>query len=383
MQTIGERLDRNRGIGPGFDFLRVALAMLVVFNHSFLLLDGNYDFVNKYGLKYFFAAIVPMFFALSGFLISGSAQRLRLKDFLLNRSMRIVPALAVDIMVSALIIGPLFTTYSLQDYFSDKSFQYYFANIIGSMHYILPGVFLDNPFFAWVNGSLWTVPYEIGCYILMAMLILTGSIKSKSRTAFSCLFFTFIFFALQLYYHNDPSPPVEKSVLGNYLDNFTDIEHSLLYFNFLAGVLFFVFRDKIPYSGKLALVSTVLMFVSKYIQEPFSFSLSVAYLAVYIGLLDIPKLPLYSRGDYSYGIYLYGFPIQQALVCLFPGKFNVITHFLLSVILVTGVAMFSWHCIEKPVLSLRKKFSFTARKGDENASQPAPVQPVITPSQHP
>src|SRR3954462_12564650 len=128
METVGKRLDRYRGIGPGFDFLRVALAMLVVFNHSFLVLMGNFDYLDQHKLWTVFGAVVPMFFALSGFLISGSAQRLRLKDFLLNRSLRILPALAVDIMVSALIIGTAFTTFSLHDYFSGKDFHHYFAN---------------------------------------------------------------------------------------------------------------------------------------------------------------------------------------------------------------------------------------------------------------
>jgi peptidoglycan/LPS O-acetylase OafA/YrhL len=382
MQTIGERLERNRGIGPGFDFLRVALAMLVVFNHSFLLLDGNFDYINRHGLSYLFGVVVPMFFALSGFLISGSAQRLKLKDFLLNRSMRIVPALAVDIAVSALILGPLFTTLSLHDYFTGQDFQAYFANIIGFIHYTLPGVFAENPFADRVNGSLWTVPYEIGCYILMSLLIFTGSIKSKPQIVFFCVFFTVIFCSLHVYYDSHPSPFAAGSVLGNYLGNFVELQGSVVYFNFLAGVVVFVFRDSIPYSGKLALASIATIVFSEFVHDLYFFTLAIAYLTVYVGLLDIPKMPLYSRGDYSYGIYLYAFPIQQALLCLFPGKFTVITHFLLSTALVTGVAMFSWHCIEKPVLSLRKKFSFTARKGDA-VPQPALVQPVTEPAAAP
>lgn len=371
MQTIGQRLERYRGIGPGFDFLRVALAMLVVLNHSFLLLDGNFDYINKYGLWYVFGVVVPMFFALSGFLISGSAQRLKLKDFILNRSLRIVPALAVDIMISALIIGPLFTAFSLHDYFRGNDFHRYFGNIIGYIHYQLPGVFLHNPLARRVNGSLWTVPLEIGCYILMSLLMLTGSLKSKPRTVFACIAFTVIFCALHIF----PWPFAKGSMLGNYLGNFFSDRGSVLYFNFLAGILMFVCRGSIPYSGKLALASVVLIGISQYVHDVYFFTLSTAYLTVYIGLTEIPKLPLYSRGDYSYGIYLYGFPLQQALICLFPHKFNVITHYLLSVVLVTFVAMFSWHCIEKPVLSVRKKFSFTARKGDASPQQ-VPVQAV-------
>ena len=97
-----------------------------------------------------------------------------LKDFLLNRSIRIVPALAIDIFVSALLLGPLLTTKPLPEYFSGKEFSHYFLNIIGFIHYELPGVFDSNPFAHQVNGSLWTVPYEIGCYALMSGLILFG-----------------------------------------------------------------------------------------------------------------------------------------------------------------------------------------------------------------
>ena len=179
MKSIGSVLDNYKGIGPGFDFLRVMLAVTIVFTHSFLLVDGSYATVDRYRLWAIFGAAMPMFFALSGFLITGSAGRLKLRDFLINRSLRIVPALAVDIFVSALVIGTLCTTQPLHDYFSDKKFAHYFLNIIGFIHYELPGVFIANPFPGQVNGSLWTVPFEIGCYAIMSCLIIFGAVKSK------------------------------------------------------------------------------------------------------------------------------------------------------------------------------------------------------------
>ena len=116
-KTFGHVLAAHRGLGPGFDFLRIALAFSIVLAHSFLL-TGNDEFFRSTPLWFAEYALVPMFFALSGFLIAGSAQRLSLKNFLLNRGLRIVPALAVDIVVCALIIGPLLTPVALSAYFS-------------------------------------------------------------------------------------------------------------------------------------------------------------------------------------------------------------------------------------------------------------------------
>ena len=372
MKSIGSVLDNYKGIGPGFDFLRVMLAVTIVFNHSFLLVDGSYATVDRYRLWAIFGAAMPMFFALSGFLITGSAGRLKLRDFLINRSLRIVPALAVDIFVSALVIGTLCTTQPLHDYFSDKKFAHYFLNIIGFIHYELPGVFIANPFPGQVNGSLWTVPFEIGCYAIMSCLIIFGAVKSKNRMIAAALGFTVFYYALYFYM---PAIVPENSLL-KYVYNFVSERGNFLYFYFITGALVYVFRYQIPYSGKLAVVASMLVLFSGLElmalggAKPLLLALPVSYLIAYIGLQPIPKLPLYSRGDYSYGIYLYAYPLQQLLVLLFPGRFSVIPHFICSTLLVTIVAMISWHGVEKPILRIRKKFSFTARKGDANIALP-------------
>jgi len=371
--TIGSKLDETKGIGPGFDFLRVMLAMMVVFNHSFLIVEGSYNTVDKYRLWAIFGATMPLFFALSGFLITGSAQRLKLKDFLLNRSLRIVPALAVDIFVAALVIGSITTTTSLHDYFTDRQFLHYFLNIVGFIHYELPGVFLSNPFPNQVNGSLWTVPFEIGCYAIMSGLIIIGAVKSRIRMVSAAIGFTVLYYGL--YFTVSPFSP--DSAFHNYINNFLSERGNYLYFDFIAGSLVYVFRYQIPYSRELAFASAGLVLVNGLgilplgVTKPMVLALPFGYIIAFLGLQPIPKIPLYSRGDYSYGIYLYAYPLQQLLVLLFPGRFSVVPHFICSTILVTCVAMVSWHCVEKPILKLRKKFSFTARKGDDTPTLPA------------
>ena len=97
-----------------------------------------------------------MFFALSGFLVAGSMERTpKLSQFLTLRIIRLVPALAVEVLLCALILGPLVTNKPLWDYFAAPEFWAYFRNIVGDVHFTLPGVFEDNKLPRIVNASLW------------------------------------------------------------------------------------------------------------------------------------------------------------------------------------------------------------------------------------
>ncbi len=363
MRTIGSVLEANRGIGKGFDFLRIFLATLIVLNHSFLIVDGDYNAITSYKLWPLFSSIVPMFFALSGFLITGSAQRLKLKDFLINRGIRIVPALTVDIVVATLLIGTFLTTEPLPGYFADRRFSHYFLNVVGFIHYELPGVFASNPDKATVNGSLWTIPFEIGCYALMSMAIISGCIKTRRRMLMSFFAFLVGYYLLHAMVPDlTPDTPVH-----NYVNGFITARGGSgnLYFYFVAGSCLYVFKDSIPVSLPLAVLAGAVVefngFVSLESARVLVLAFPIAYLTAYIGLLPIPKLPLYSKGDYSYGVYLYAYPLQQSLVALLPGRFTILSHFVCSMVVTTCVAMLSWHCIEKPILRLRKRFSFAAR----------------------
>jgi hypothetical protein len=98
--------------------------------------------------------------------------------FLTLRAVRIFPALFCEVTISALILGPMLTTFSLQKYFSDLKFYTYFLNVIGRIHYYLPGLFLDNPFPQNVNNQLWTIPFELECYIAITILALLWAWRS-------------------------------------------------------------------------------------------------------------------------------------------------------------------------------------------------------------
>ena len=168
-RTFGSVLDLYSGKGPGFDLIRVALSISVLCFHS-LSLTGQPDWAEISG--YPAAVILPAFFAVSGFLVIASAIRTgSLATFLIFRGLRILPALSVEVMITALILGPFATTLKWTEYFTDREFFLYFQNIIGNVHYFLPGVFTTNPERA-VNGSLWTIRPEIFCYLTLAILMI-------------------------------------------------------------------------------------------------------------------------------------------------------------------------------------------------------------------
>ena len=155
MQTLGSALDEQKGFAQGFDFLRIFLATSIIGWHA-AKLSGHVEMARTSVFWFSECLLVPMFFALSGFLVAGSSMRLSTKDFVLNRAARILPALFADIVFAALLIGPLVTTLSAKQYFADATFFTYFLNITGWMQYFW-GVFENNPL-PEVNGALWDGP---------------------------------------------------------------------------------------------------------------------------------------------------------------------------------------------------------------------------------
>ena len=172
-QSIATILAQTRGIGQGFDSLRVILSLLVMLVHSVPIATGLASFSYRENwLRYGVFAILPMFFGLSGFLVTGSAERVKSSlKFFLQRAFRLIPALTVEVLISAIILGTLVTTLPLKEYFTHYQFWAYFGNIIGDVHFELPGVFKDNPLPDGVNGNMWTLRPEYYCYAILLGLM--------------------------------------------------------------------------------------------------------------------------------------------------------------------------------------------------------------------
>lgn len=373
MQTIGSQLNKHRGIGPGFDLVRVGLATLVVLWHSIPIVTGG-NFADRTHFLWFGDyAILAAFFSLSGFLITGSAQRLHLGNFLLNRGLRIFPALALEITLSVFILGVIFTALPLGAYFSSPKTLHYFTNIVGLINFYLPGVFTHNPD-GQVNVSLWTVPHELGCYLIMTVLVLTQSFKHRFIAPMLAVGMVVAGLCM-LAFHIQSEGPLRVFYARG----------SQLYVGFLVGITMWLFRHQIPYSRVLAALAFVICLIVAAIGplDVFSYPLvsllaaaPLVYLTIFLGVSELPTPSLLQKGDYSYGIYLYGYPIQQSIKALFPSISSVWFHFFVSMLVIAPFSALSWHLLEKRILGLRRRFSFVARIRDTPEASAKPIDDV-------
>lgn len=350
MTSIGATLAKTKGVGPGFDAVRLFLSLSVMFWHCWPVTNGRAGPMPGPAWAFGYS-IVPMFFALSGFLVTGSAGRLNLRSFAASRALRILPALFVDTAVSVLVIGLAFTTISKIDYLLNAKTASYWLNCIGYIHYALPGVFDNNPIHQ-VNTSLWTIPSELLCYISIAGLMITRLI----RTHHTALLGVATLFIIALVYHHTRDRftfPMERELAG---------PTGKLVCYFLMGSALFLVRDKIPMSPIIAAAALLYMVTfslttnEAYGQRTFFVAggcLCLPYLVIWLGLQRIPTPWPFNRGDYSYGIYLYAFPVQQSVFYL-TKTHSPLLIMALSVLPVAALAMLSWHFVEKPTLRLRR-----------------------------
>ncbi|MET4279003.1 MULTISPECIES: acyltransferase [unclassified Bradyrhizobium] len=328
----------------GFDYLRIVLALGVLSFHSMEICDDKAAMAFAFGpLGPFVAMLLLMFFSLSGYLVAGSLDRSKtIEGFLTLRALRIAPALAVEVLLSALILGPVLTVIPLSQYFTSPVTLSYLLNTLGYIHFHLPGVFVNNPHSDVINNSLWTVPYELDCYVAITVCAAIGLIKYPRLFA---LGFTLLWIGMWgghlIWTHGAGLP---RGIMPG----------ELLVVSFLAGILLQICGPWIIRSAWVALICIFLCYVLlRFNQTKMLSVLPAAYLTIWLGLLDPQRIPILLDGDYSYGVYLFGYPIQQALAS-YSVTASWYVNLPIAVCLSLAYAVFSWHCVEQPILFNKK-----------------------------
>lgn len=362
-ESLAQVAARYRGIGPGFDFLRLGLSMLIFYAHTRYALTIFAAPVGDTGADIaalapgltesrsmvetisqlksrVYVLYVPLFFTLSGFLVTGSAFRTRrVWPFLRLRALRIFPALTVETILCAVVLGLTFTTLTPGAYLTDPGFYRYMGNILGFVSFHLPGVFETNPVRGMVNVNLWTLPAEFYCYLLLSGLIAVGVLLQTRilMILFGGLTIAFV---------------VASVGYGLGLTNSVYATPVVVYY-FLFGVVFFIGRDFVP-MNPLIFLACIAVTLSLVMNPVYTLIIPVflTYVMVYIGHMPWLRLPFLKGRDYSYGIYLYGFPITQAVVAVNPGIQRPVLLFTAFAITLLFSAL-SWHWIEKPILTRR------------------------------
>ncbi|OAF13602.1 hypothetical protein AYJ54_43535 [Bradyrhizobium centrolobii] len=352
----------NRGAGPGFDALRLLLSVWVFTIHAMFICDGT-DAAEAFATNpihgLLIKPVLPMFFIVSGYLVTGSAIRTKsVSIFLLFRVLRIAPALIVEISLSALILGPWLTERTLSEYFSDPQFSRYFLNIVGNVQFLLPGLFVQNPVPGTVNLNLWTLKPEFFCYLFISCMIVTKAIFSRNL----CTLVALLTISLTVLY----------ILQGGQLYNFVAVaDWKILIVAFVVGCWAFHWNDRLVMSGGRAMIAflvagAAIMYPSLIVLG----LLALTYIVIYIGTRRIWLPSLLRDGDYSYGIYLFGFPLQQTLVYFLPPEYrHGLAILLVGLPLTLAFAVFSWKFVEQPAskLKARIKRGYSAASGPHAA----------------
>jgi len=342
-QSIGQIIDSREN---NFTLLRLFAALLVIYGHSYPIMgNGTPDIVLKtLGIKFAGGVAVNIFFIVSGFLIASSWQRSTWHAYLISRTVRIFPALIVCLLLTTFVMAPLVTTNPSNYFFSSDTWDYFFYNVsLYKVDYFISGVFEDN-YDPAVNGSLWSLPIEFRLYIFVAVI---GMLRLLSNKVY---FWFFLCLLAIIYTTNAP-------ILLNMDHNF--IESTAF---FLIGILTWVYRYEltINYSSiALVLFFSILFYGKKefYIVYFPLLTIFTFYLALYI------KLPKIER-DLSYGVYLYGWPVQQLFAAQYP-LMQPLLNALFSAIICLLIANLSWTYIEKPALNLKRyRFNTSVKNRD-------------------
>jgi peptidoglycan/LPS O-acetylase OafA/YrhL len=334
------------GHSSGFDYMRMTLSLSIVALHSCITGYGAEAEVTLFTgpARPLVRLLVPMFFALSGYLVAGSLERSKtLGMFLALRAIRIYPALVVEVILSALILGPIVTSLPPRRYFSDPLFFKYMLNALGDVQFSLPGVFERNPLPGVVNLQLWTIPFELYCYLTLAFIALLGLKNRRVLGPGFVVIITVTYLLVTLFRHQGEIVPVVGAINGG-----------LLVVTFLAGVSIYFYQEMLPWnfwSGIGAIFLSMILLGSAHLGDLLA-PVPVAYATVYLGLLN-PSRRMLRGADYSYGIYLYGFVIQQTIVELIPAARIWYINMVISVPAAFVMAALSWHLVEKPAGRLR------------------------------
>lgn len=358
----------DRGHENNLNLLRFAAASLVVFSHSYPLSGHAADeplakLVRVLDLG---AVAVAMFFAMSGFLVARSFDRgAGIAAFVRSRALRIVPAFAVAVAYAALVLGPLVTTLPLRDYLGDRQTWFYVRStlsLFGRTDH-LPGVFVDNPYRAAVNGSLWTVALEVFCYGALAVAGTLGVLR-RPRVALAVAVGIVIAFALA------PS-------LVRLLPRADAASTPRMAGTFAAGVLAYVWQDRLRLSPLAALAAVVAIpwFLARPEGGTFAFG-AIAYATIVLAWHPAFDVPAFRRfGDTSYGIYVYAFPTQQAIAWV-TGPMSPWLLFAFAYPAIVALASASWSLVERPCLAW-KATPWRARSLREAARAWTPSRPFV------
>lgn len=356
---------------------RLILASAVIYTHSY----GHFTHIDRDDLTWLLGSpvshhAVDGFFFLAGFLVYRSiVQNPSVPRFLLARVTRLLPGLALMIALTV-AVGAFVTEMSFLNYATgSETLKFIFFNLsLAWPAYNLTGITCDGQP-CLINGSLWTLPWEARCYAALTILALCGFARRDRMVPF----------ILPL----TAAAAIGWAVAGALFDLEAILPSDIFYYlattlrfwpAFALGIFVYEFRKNIPLSWPLLGLILALDVAVQNFAPSFGMVarlILISYLVLCLGFLSARSQALSAAWpDYSYGIYIYGFPAMLVALAVFPITDPYLLT-LITLILVIPCAALSWHLVEKPALDwLRRKRARARNKGPADAigGDPHPVR---------
>lgn len=324
--------------------MRFLAAALVIFSHSFALTQGNGErewlYVITNGQFDLGAVAVAIFFLCGGYLAARGMEKYPgFVKYILMRFARIIPAL-MFVVVCCIIVGAFITTLSVGEYLSDSMTYRYFLNSFMILQHELPGVFEEAKYVPTVNGSLWTLPVEFVCNFACCIAYELGLLKKEKfgwtipLVALGCI---------TIY------------VVGSRIMVLRAMIRPCLLF--YVGIMYWIYHDKIQFKMKWALAALLLLPICSIVGV---FNLGMVLFFPYAMMTFWFGSTQYFEkasklGDYSYAMYLWGFPVQQFVGERFSWNLSPYTNVVISIPVAFVLAVITYHLVEIPMGKMCKE----------------------------
>jgi peptidoglycan/LPS O-acetylase OafA/YrhL len=339
-QPITNPLRRHNN---NFDLLRLAGALLVFFSHSYgEVFHAPGEMVGKWTSRYLQSIVgLTIFFTISGYLVTESLLKsASVKQYVWKRFLRIYPGYIVVTLLTVFILGPIFTCYTIRNYFFDPlTWKFLYKNILLlSNSKRLPGLFNGSN----VNISAWTLPVELKLY---GMLLILYMMRFFQYRWLQGLFFIAVT-CIKIF--------IPVQLLQQWFGFDFNSWYNLGFF-FIAGSTMYVWRDKIVlhYAGIILLAFIWWLTGALQFAGDVPGAILFVYSILYLGL----KVPVLLRPgvDLSYGIYIYGSPVQATVSWLTKCRLPLWRYNLVVFPVTVLLGFLSWHLVEKKALALKNK----------------------------
>lgn len=338
MQTLADIIEPQSN---NFTLIRILAAWSVMWSHAMELQSGSPSGAILAGIMYYNLGdqAVNVFFVLSGIMVSASLERSpSYGRFIIARLIRIFPGLVVCTALLAFVVGPLFSQLPLREYFENQGVMAFVGSSLFTLSgaSTLPGVFVDKHTTA-ANAPIWTLKYEIACYFVLVGLAAFGIYRRKTALLIvvAVTWFVSAGYLVQL-------PEGRLPTLG---------QAARFWICFSTGILAFRFKEWLPISGAVVAVLCVGWWIFWHDpEERIIAPVASGYLALWASRIPIGRLRELSNDyDISYGTYIFGWPITQALLVSCP-RMHTAALVVVSFGLTAIVALASWILIERPAV---------------------------------